>query len=445
MGLDTDLEEMKAAIKKWEDAVDWNTGQGNIITTTHYTLSGGEECSTREVPALPNRIQVRFLTEIEMDNTFCDIVSACWRSHTWIHPGVDPILAGSILVNKEYGSGISYWNTDVAGGDCTRLEELLVHEAGHGFGIGGYELSLDRDDYNKHPINDELAIMSYANSRKYCEPQAYDIVAIMGALPVPVRGIRMFTKQLLVAMALVIAVGCTSADPAPSSGPEAVPQPAPVAEPSTPDTTAKPTLPPATLSPQPFLRVVPPCTPAPGSDVDLCAPQQPIQRGMGGHGEGSPSPQPQTLREQLDRLGPVSVTHLVLRGTYLPNTARCTYGDPFSLPDYSRDKLTFHLGKRAFKCYVDVRANEWLVGTGPSQVTVMTWSFTYSEGEYTPPSNDPQGRTTEEDGLEVMRAFIERVTRQYENREQMLFLGPPASLGSQAWALIHWWNIERQG
>ena len=220
---------------------------------------------------------------------------------------------------------------------------------------------------------------------------------------------------------------------------ESAPQPGPV------DAVAAASTPlPPTPTPQPFLGVVPPCTPAPGSDVDPCAPRRPIQRGMGGHGEGSPSPEPQTLREQLDRLGPVSVTHLVLRGTYLPNTARCTYGDPFSLPDYSRDRLTFHIGKRAFKCYVDVRANEWLVGIGPAQVTVMTWSFTYSEGEYTPPSGDPQGRTTEEDGLEFMRAFIERVTRQYENREQILFLGPPASLGSQAWALIHWWNIEHQ-
>ena len=181
MGLTNDLEEIKQAIKKWEDTVVWNTGQGNIITTTHYALGDDEECSDREIPLISRRIQVRFVDEMFMGDTLCGIVSACWRSYSWSTPGVGTINTGNVFINKEYDTGITYWNTLVAGGDCTRLEELLVHEVGHGFGIGSYELSFDPDDYNKHPINKKLAIMSYANSRKYCEPQAYDIVAIMGS------------------------------------------------------------------------------------------------------------------------------------------------------------------------------------------------------------------------------------------------------------------------
>ena len=152
------------------------------------------------------------------------------------------------------------------------------------------------------------------------------------------------------------------------------------------------------------------------------------------------------MRDQLQDSPPIWVTHLVLRGTYLPNTARCNYGDPYTPPEYSRDRLAGHLGlgKGLFKCYVDVRANEWLVGTGPSQVTVLVWNFTYEPREYTPPPDDPHGRVTEEDGLEFMRKRIEPVARQYENREQILFLGPPSTLVSQVWHLIHWWNIERQ-
>ena len=167
---------------------------------------------------------------------------------------------------------------------------------------------------------------------------------------------------------------------------------------------------------------------------------------MGGHGEGSPYPEPLTLRDQLQRGEPVRVTHVVMRGTYLPNTARCGYGDPYTPPEYSRDRLAGHLGlgKGLFKCYVDVRANEWLVGTGPSQVTVQVWNFTYEPREYTPLPDDPHGWVTEEDGLEAMRKRIEPAARLYENREQILFLGPPSTLVSQAWYLIHWWNIERQ-
>ena len=247
----------------------------------------------------------------------------------------------------------------------------------------------------------------------------------------------MFTKQILAAMALVIAVGCTTADP-PWSAEEVATQGG--------ATLAASTQTPVDPTPQPLLGVVPPCTPAPGSEVDPCEPRHPIQLGMGGHGEGSPYPEPLTLRDQLQRGEPVRVTHVVMRGTYLPNTARCGYGDPYTPPEYSRDRLAGHLGlgKGLFKCYVDVRANEWLVGTGPSQVTVLVWNFTYEPREYTPLPDDPHGWVTEEDGLEAMRKRIEPAARLYENREQILFLGPPSTLVSQAWYLIHWWNIERQ-
>ena len=33
--------------------------------------------------------------------------------------------------------------------------------------------------FNRRLINTELSVMSYANTGDYCEPQAYDVVALM--------------------------------------------------------------------------------------------------------------------------------------------------------------------------------------------------------------------------------------------------------------------------
>ena len=53
--------------------------------------------------------------------------------------------------------------------------KTIVHEVGHAFGIG----NAAGFSFNRHPVNDTLAIMSYASPGQYCEPQAYDIVALM--------------------------------------------------------------------------------------------------------------------------------------------------------------------------------------------------------------------------------------------------------------------------
>ena len=88
--------------------------------------------------------------------------------------GVQQIHSGAILLNASRGA--NYWNARV-GGDpgCTRLHELVIHEAGHAFGIG----NRTRFGFNRHPINTEHSVMSYADPDRDCEPQAYDIVALM--------------------------------------------------------------------------------------------------------------------------------------------------------------------------------------------------------------------------------------------------------------------------
>ena len=50
-----------------------------------------------------------------------------------------------------------------------------MHEVGHAFGIG----NAAGFSFNRHPINTTHSIMSYDDPSNYCEPQAYDIVALM--------------------------------------------------------------------------------------------------------------------------------------------------------------------------------------------------------------------------------------------------------------------------
>ena len=85
---------------------------------------------------------------------------------------------------------------------------------------------------------------------------------------------------------------------------------------------------------------IPPCTPVSGSSVDPCDPYaRPIWEGAP---DPTPTPGPDDevfdtsgfMREMLDGFGPGFVTHLVLRGTYLPGTVRCTADRGFRPPDY---------------------------------------------------------------------------------------------------------------
>ena len=59
---------------------------------------------------------------------------------------------------------------------------MVIHEAGHAYGIGKTEVEdilRLRFDYNRHPFNKEHSVMSYDDGDRDCEPQAYDIVALM--------------------------------------------------------------------------------------------------------------------------------------------------------------------------------------------------------------------------------------------------------------------------
>ena len=179
-GLTMTAADMKDAVDEWEDAVIWDRGGVNIITTSSYSLPAGDSCSSTAIPIRNGRFEVRFTTNEDIKWACAphkiiiggDGPPACWRSHSWQNTGVGLIRKGAVLINADRGA--AHWNQNLAAG-CRKLHEQLVHEVGHAFGIGNGENLIK---LNRHPENTTLSIMSYENIGIYCEPQAYDIVAV---------------------------------------------------------------------------------------------------------------------------------------------------------------------------------------------------------------------------------------------------------------------------
>ena len=118
--------------------------------------------------------------------------------------------------------------------------------------------------------------------------------------------------------------------PTPTSVPTQTPTPAPVPT-QTPTPTPVPTqtpTPAATPAPAPtyLTQEIPPCTPVPGSSVDPCETR--VGRAGTTGTQGLILFDPPLLVADLFGLSimPFYTTHVVLRGTYLPGTVRCTTG-----------------------------------------------------------------------------------------------------------------------
>ena len=68
--------------------------------------------------------------------------------------------------------------------------------------------------------------------------------------------------------------------------------------------------------------------------------------------------------------------HVVLRGTYLPGTVRCTSGHRHRYPAYSGSGTL--VDALVIYCFADVRVNAYLLGSGPSTLTVIVESSLYA-------------------------------------------------------------------
>ena len=131
--------------------------------------------------------------------------------------------------------------------------------------------------------------------------------------------------------------------------------------------------PPHTPTPAPeyLAEEIPPCMPAAGSPVDPCEPDLLWSDGAGIYGIGS---EPRGLRLFLGdgSYGWASLTHLVVRGAFLPGAVRCTSeGDLFRPPSYLDVSWFLQSNTKSIKCYADMRVNAYVLGSGPPTLTVI--------------------------------------------------------------------------
>ena len=176
--------------------------------------------------------------------------------------------------------------------------------------------------------------------------------------------------------------------------------------------------------------VIPPCVPLEGSSHDPCAMatrqrvatlSAPAGLPIWPH-TGLP-----TITETVMGYDPSTITHIVVRATVLDDTTRCGLY-PFIPTAYSG--LTAYASKYWYSCYADVRVNEYIVGTGPTELIVelhrellnltqeqrSDWD-SWKDGWPADVVHDPEGRT----------AAV------FEGNEVVLFLGPSFTIAVESW------------
>ena len=140
--------------------------------------------------------------------------------------------------------------------------------------------------------------------------------------------------------------------PTPSAAfvPAPITTPSPVTAPTPPATPTFAPAPPPASKLSYLTEEIPPCTPAPGSFVDPC---EPGWRPLGEAGAMiDVGPEPFGVSYFLEGTSSTFVSHIVLRGTYLPGTVRCVSKDSFRPPYYQPfGNLSWH----QVLCYADVR------------------------------------------------------------------------------------------
>ena len=184
---------------------------------------------------------------------------------------------------------------------------------------------------------------------------------------------------------------------------------------------------------------IPPCQPAAGSSTDPCASQEGQQ--LGGSSEASlyfGDDEPFGVAAFVSGFSLTSSTHLIVRGTYLPNSVRCSLQE-------IRDRDPTSLGTSTF-CFADIRANEYILGSGPPTLTVLVLEHGYNQHLFT------------EEEREDVRLFLERVLVEggwirnvggfpdggIAGLEEIMFIGPSLELEMEAWEVHFSWNVEQK-
>ena len=209
--------------------------------------------------------------------------------------------------------------------------------------------------------------------------------------------------------------------------------------------------------PEYLMREIAPCAPIEGSIVDPCEPDVRVTTAAGasiGSSGGRQPNAPSNVRRFLDGGSIISISHVVLRGTYIPNTARCASGIPYHVPSHEEPGLFQYTV--LMQCFADIRVNAYILGSGPPELTVVVDFHHYWEEAYA--SVTPGQQLIGEDLIDEITFLTELgFERGYSSiqsrlggsvgiygREVILFVGPSHNHSVEAWQIIATWDVQRQ-
>ena len=197
---DISVYQVAGAIRKWE-IVKKDTGN-SLIVMKRITDVPSDACQP-PINSLDPGVdinEVKFADDKSMERALCADTDACWRSASifdaWatqgLGPNLLPMLPGEVVLRKERKDGTS-WRDEIPQSSplarsapvppvpnfCTVVDHIVTHEVGHALGIG--RVHVPNTNTIVHPRNSMLSIMAtgFDHHTKYCEPQAYDVVALM--------------------------------------------------------------------------------------------------------------------------------------------------------------------------------------------------------------------------------------------------------------------------
>ena len=194
--------------------------------------------------------------------------------------------------------------------------------------------------------------------------------------------------------------------------------------------------------------VVPPCSGNEGSTQQHCATDIPELDTVSIQGAPHPWPvvegDPPTFTDLLlgtsllaDKYYPSLAPHIVVRGIGKPNSTRCDVYPMFTGRETLDDLYT---GLYHYLCFVDFTVNEYLVGTGPANLTVTM----HRENLWYVDNWSREKQKIER----ILEYPQQRTALAFEGREVILFLGTTTTIAVESWepsGAFSIWYVQKHG
>ena len=180
---------------------------------------------------------------------------------------------------------------------------------------------------------------------------------------------------------------------------------------------------------------IPPCTPLEGETGDPCEGDASTVMGQFASAYSNIrtsefiGEEPLSIRWFLEGgRGALLEGHVVVRGQFLPNTVRCTQHWGYRPQAYLTTTVR---NIWVLTCYADIRALEYVVGSGPSTLTAVV-----ARAKRDTLPADPEAERAEAEGLLAQGNLA--------LSEGVFFLGPALETSVESWEVFEVWDLERK-